>query len=112
VYQTNCAQANAVSGATGALDQDDLDDLVIGSTEYCDQSPRGAALLFRGTGHGFATEPTVFKTDEVEFDARVGDGVAIGDLNNDGVNDLAVGAPGYGANNEGAVLVWYSKLCN
>ena len=87
--------------AAGDFDCDGYDDLAIGAPgESIDDAPSaGAVNLIYGSGSGVgARATTIFQSDGLagilERGDRVGMALAAGDFNNDGCDDLAVGAPG------------------
>jgi len=53
---------------------------------------RGAVYLWLGEATGLASTPAQIWSG-VSWDEQLGRGVALGDFDNDGVNDLAIGAP-------------------
>lgn len=86
--------------AGGDLNGDGVDDLAVGAFGYDDGLEQGGAvLIFFGSPGGLgATPDQTLHPDQAE--AAFGRGLAIaGDLDGDGFEDLAVGAPRYDAAN-------------
>lgn len=110
----NRSQFGSSVADIGDLDQDGTNDIVVGAKGEGTKksSSQGAVyILFMnatGTvkhhtriGHLSNGGPSLFTSDQ--FGASVS---SIGDVNNDGINDIAVGAPGYVL---GAVYVLFMK---
>jgi hypothetical protein len=92
--------ASSVAGA-GDVNGDGVDDIVVGARLYTDktdntENSEGAVYVFFGhEGLGPSTEPD-WLIDGDQPGALLGYSVsAAGDVNNDGYDDLIVGAPGY-----------------
>jgi hypothetical protein len=104
--------------AAGDFDGDGEDDLAIGAPgEAIGPGPMaGAVFVYTGTGGGLRATAWLDQTNLGldEYGDRFGATLVAGDFNDDGFDDLAVGAPGerYGAAlPAGAVYVFYgSKL--
>jgi hypothetical protein len=96
----------------GDVNGDGYDDIVVGAYSYKngDQEPEeGAAFLYYGSKDGLQGEPG-WQVESDQANAQLGYAVAgAGDLNNDGFDDLAVGARYYTGDeeNEGALYVYY-----
>lgn len=103
----------AVAGA-GDVNGDGFDDIVVGAPMYTDQEGvedrEGAFYVFFGSESGPSQNPD-WIVDSDQMNARLGTAVrAAGDVNDDGYDDLIVGAPSYlnpeTEVREGAVLLF------
>ena len=99
---------NSVSNA-GDVNNDGYDDVIIGANHYDNGHPcEGAAFVYLGSATGLAATPAW----QIKFDqerAYFGSSVSgAGDVNNDGYDDVIVGAPQYdqGEEDEGAAYVY------
>lgn len=95
-----------VSGA-GDVNADGYDDVILGAVFYDNgQSDEGAAFVYYGTSRG--VNPTTYTLLEPNIASMAfGRGVAgVGDVNDDGYDDVAVGAYQYN-NYAGAVYLYY-----
>lgn len=102
----------------GDFDGDGNDDLVVGAPGKAVESTSdraGAVFYYRGTDGGFAEPVMLAQTSGArpERGDRFGSSFAVGDLNADGFDDLAVGAPGEDVRGSGpdagVVLVYYGS---
>ncbi len=98
----------SVDGA-GDVNGDGYDDVVVGAQIYTSgQTQEGAAYVFYGAAAGVATSGST-RVESNQTYAYLGSSVAgVGDVNGDGYDDIAAGAPSYdnGETNEGVVLVF------
>ncbi|KAK2833966.1 hypothetical protein Q5P01_017855 [Channa striata] len=100
--QTGSYFGNAV--ATTDLNNDGWNDLLVGAPYYFQhqQEVGGAVYVYMNTGGGFDPQPSVM----LRGPAGSGFGMALsaaGDLNQDGFQDFAVGAPFH---ETGSVMIW------
>ena len=103
---------HSLAGA-GDLNCDGYDDVAIGAPRYNGGQPEeGAVFVFYGSPDGLAEIPDWSIQSDVK-NARFGVSVAgAGDVNNDGCDDLLVGAHWYsnGQINEGAAFLFQGSL--
>ncbi|MHC4715033.1 MAG: FG-GAP-like repeat-containing protein, partial [Planctomycetota bacterium] len=91
--------------ATGDINDDTYDDVVVGMPGYSSGSDDGRVSVYYGdTEASFDTTADLTYTSPV--DERFGFSLARGDFNNDGNDDLAVGAP-YFDGGDGAVYIYF-----
>lgn len=104
---------NSVAGA-GDVNGDGWPDVIIGAYGYDGNfSNQGAIFVYYGSDIGFSTTPSWQFMGEPEEGAYLGWGVAgAGDINNDGIDDIIVGAPFVdGAyTDEGKIYVFYGSV--
>ncbi len=103
-FMTQTVEATGTSGfgtlprAVGDVNGDTVDDVITGGT--------GAAYLWYGSVAGLPATPSVTITSSASgFGGSV---VGLGDVNGDGRNDFAVGAP-FAASNAGRVYLFFGR---
>jgi hypothetical protein len=92
------------SVATGDLNGDSYPELIVGAPEASPDGEYddGVVLVYRGVPGGFTPRPWVI-LETLGLGAHFGAALAVADLDDDGVADLLVGAPGMGAGVAGTV---------
>lgn len=97
-----------LSGA-GDVNNDGYDDVIVGAQNLSNgQSFEGRAYVYHGSASGVNPTP-VFTVESNLANTYLGSSVAgAGDINNDGYDDIVIGAKGYtnGQTNEGALYVY------
>jgi len=104
--QDSALFGTSVAGV-GDINRDARDDVVIGAPGYDGgYNNEGRVFFYQGTTSGLATY-TSWTADGDAPDAALGSSVAgAGDVNDDGYDDLVVGAPG-SSGDQGFFRVWY-----
>ena len=97
--------------SAGDVNGDGYDDVIVGARFYSNgQSNEGRAYVFYGSASGLSTTPD-WIAEGNQASASYGRAVSTaGDVNNDGFDDIVVGASLYGtpsAGDEGRVFVYY-----
>ncbi len=109
--QTGCEFGYSVNTA-GDVNGDGYDDVIVGSSKYeLDVYREGAAFLYYGSTSGVSDLPE-WSSAGGYSGGRFGNSVAsAGDVNNDGYDDIIVGASRYknGETDEGAAYVYYGN---
>jgi hypothetical protein len=101
------AQFGIAVAPAGDVNADGYSDVVVGANRWSNaQNDEGSIAVYLGSPSGLATSP-VFTYESNFADAFFGEWVSpAGDVNADGYADFVVGAPEYGANDEGLVYVF------
>ncbi len=99
-------------GTAGDVNNDGYDDVIVGAYTYDNGEPNeGRAFVYHGSNTGLsATANWTAESDQVNAYFGVSVGTA-GDVNNDGFDDVIVGANAYdnGEPNEGRAFVYYGS---
>ncbi|MBN2315462.1 MAG: ankyrin repeat domain-containing protein [Sedimentisphaerales bacterium] len=101
-------EADSVLGnqiACGDVDGDGYDDILIRSYQNNGYRGRGGRVYLFYGGANLATTADLIFEGEKEED-RFGDGIACGDVDNDGYEDIVIAAGGYSENQGCAYLYW------
>lgn len=99
----------------GDINNDTYDEVLVGAHLYDGgTTDQGAVFVYLGSGTGLGDPGTTANADWMAASGQASSGFGysgdgIGDVNNDGIDDLAVGASSYDnpETNEGAAFVWY-----
>jgi hypothetical protein len=114
-------EAGTGVGAAGDVDGDGLDDLIIGAPNNDPArslNNAGSAYLVLGSSLSSSGQYNLDTADWAFYSNGSGDEtggttMGAGDMNNDGLDDLLIGAPGYNpirADDEGRVYLVFSQL--
>lgn len=87
------------------VNNDDVDDMVVGAPI----SGTGSAYVYHGSSIGLPTRGATL-TGELSGDQFGWSVAIIGDVNNDDIADVAVGAPQYGISNTGRVYIYHGPV--
>ncbi len=108
-------QSNALLGASvgtaGDVNHDGYDDIIVGAPNYDNgEKNEGRVYVFLGSGDSGQTARLFWSEEGNQAEAKFGASVGTaGDVNNDGYDDVIIGAPQYdnGEKDEGAAFVFY-----
>jgi hypothetical protein len=89
----------------GDVNNDGTDDIIVGAPV----STTGAAYIYNGASIGLPTRGATL-TGELANDQFGWSVAIIGDVNDDGMDDIAVGAPQYGATDIGRVYIYHGPV--
>ena len=105
------AQFGASVAAAGDVNNDGFADVIVGAPNAASgQAAEGLAYVFLGSAEGLGASPQVLQVDQIS--AAFGCSVAsAGDVNDDGYDDVIVGAKEYDVDqtNEGAAFVFFGS---
>ncbi|CAH1788631.1 unnamed protein product [Owenia fusiformis] len=91
------------------LNNDGLDDLLVGAPLYSDFEDEGRVKVFINKQNGVLSEGVILKGSGA-IRGRFGTSIAAaGDLNRDGYQDVAIGAP-YEDNGRGAIYIYHGRF--
>lgn len=119
----NAKFGHAVSGAGNYVQTTSNIDVLIGSSNYNPEftadtvagygtgNGKGAVYVFAGNGAGLSNTPATVILNDVGVSGFGSAVASAGDVDNDNLDDIIVGAPSYGSSigNEGAVYAYYGK---
>lgn len=110
----NTAQKFGDGMDVGDFNGDHVDDLAVGAIKY-DASYQGRGYVFYGRGRANwslvnnASQANVKITGEAGTTGHLGNKLALGDVNQDGFDDLLIGAEYFGASYEGRAYLIYGN---
>ncbi len=87
--------------ASGDVDNDGYDDIIVGTYRYPDATYWGKAYVFSGQNGS-----ELYSWEAENYRDFLGRDVACGDVNNDSYDDIIIGANCYGENSEGRTYVF------
>ena len=93
----------------GDINEDEIEDFAIGASGV--NNNEGAVYIHQGASSGISEKPRIILEGN-HSNAHLGESiVTVGDLNEDGIDEIAVGAPGFTNEqaNEGAVFIYESN---
>ena len=95
--------------ASGDVNGDGYSDVIAGAPLHPDGVGYGGAVyIYYGGANGLPSIPS-WQAPSPSTGAYFGASVAAADVNNDGYDDVIVGAPKYGADNHGAMYVYHGS---
>ena len=105
---TDDGVVNDVSKA-GDINGDGFDDIIIGSPDF-DIPNMGIAMVFNGSIDGIQLVPSFVRSD-TQSDSDFGSVAGAGDVNNDGYDDIIIGAPLFDnpSYREGKIEIFYGS---
>lgn len=97
------------SVAVGDINGDNYDDVIVGAPYYgagAATTMTGKVYVFKGSSTGLVSSPLLMELSEGDQDDYFGWSVASGDFDDNGYDDVIVGAPGY-SSDTGRAYVFY-----
>jgi hypothetical protein len=115
-FTGSCTSFGTYLANAGNVDNSDhasKDDLLVGAPNCSDpETNEGRAMLYKSGAGGLMT-PSAWSFESNQTSAKLGVVAGIGDVNDDGIPDFAVGAPGFPLGsfaNSGRVFVFYGNV--
>ncbi|XP_015764430.1 PREDICTED: integrin alpha-9-like [Acropora digitifera] len=92
------------------LDNNEYADVLIGAPYFTDVLDEGRVYIYLNDGKGILNLQDTVLSGDNKYNAHFGQAIAsVGDLNADGFNDVAIGAPMEGEDGSGAVYIYHGS---
>ncbi|XP_067022705.1 integrin alpha-9-like isoform X1 [Acropora muricata] len=92
------------------LDKDEYADVLVGAPYFTDVLDEGRVYIYLNDGKGILDLQDTVLWGDKKYNAHFGQAIAsVGDLNADGFNDVAIGAPMEGEDGSGAVYIYHGS---
>ncbi len=101
-----------LANTAGDVNGDGYDDVIVGGPCYDNgQIDEGKVFVFYGSATGLKTTPAWSAESNQGYSEFAVSGGTVGDMNNDGYDDVIIGASRYdhGQNGEGAIWIYYGS---